>query len=163
MRSGVAFTTVPRSTLRRPMMRATASDAGCHRSSARGADWMTRPDSYTTIRSASRYASVKSWVTTTAGVPHPVSVSRSSSRSVRRSGASSADSGPPSSRGAGGVAVAHDDPPRVRPDQACQALERQRLARARGAEEPHDGLLGGPTHVEREPWIPLDDLDGDHA
>ena len=30
MRSGVAFTTVPCSTLRSPMMRATRSDAGCH-------------------------------------------------------------------------------------------------------------------------------------
>src|ERR671922_245088 len=43
MRSGVAFTTVPRSTLRMPMMRATASDAGCHKSSERGADCATRP------------------------------------------------------------------------------------------------------------------------
>ena len=43
MRSGIAFTTVPCSTLRSPMIRATASDAGCQRSSARGADWMTRP------------------------------------------------------------------------------------------------------------------------
>src|SRR2546422_4726835 len=38
---------------------------------------------------------------------------------------------------------------RSRSDQACQALERQRLARARGAEEPHDGLLGGDRKSTR--------------
>ena len=43
MRSGIAFTTTPWSTLRSPMIRATASDAGCQRSSARAAAWITRP------------------------------------------------------------------------------------------------------------------------
>src|SRR6266436_5059923 len=36
MRSGIAFTTVPRSTLESPMMRATDSDAGCQSSSDGG-------------------------------------------------------------------------------------------------------------------------------
>ena len=43
MRSGVALTTVPCSTLGMSMMRATASEAGCQSSSARGADCTTRP------------------------------------------------------------------------------------------------------------------------
>src|SRR5213078_3291126 len=127
MRSGVALTTVPRSTFLRLMMRATVSDAGCHRSSARGADWMTRPDSYTTIRSARRYASVKSCVTTTAGVDHPVSVSRSSSRSVRRSGASSADSGSSSSRSAGSIARARPRATRCRwPPESSRGYRRSK-------------------------------------
>jgi len=45
MRSGVAFTTAPWSTFRSPMIPATASEAGCQRSSARGAAWITRPPS----------------------------------------------------------------------------------------------------------------------
>ena len=43
MRSGVALTTVPRSTFGMLMMRATVSEAGCHRSSERGAACTTRP------------------------------------------------------------------------------------------------------------------------
>jgi len=58
--------------------------------------------------------------------------------------------------------IVHHDAPRVRADQPREALEGQRLAGARRPEEPHDGLLGTPAHVEREPGIPFDDLDGDH-
>src|SRR2546425_5981462 len=60
-------------------------------------------------------------------------------------------------------AIVHHDAPRVRADQPREALEGQRLAGARRPEEPNDGLLRTPAHVEREVGVPLDDLDGDHG
>src|SRR5260370_349739 len=60
-------------------------------------------------------------------------------------------------------AVVHDDAAGVGADEPRQALERQRLAGARRTEEPHDGFLRAPAHVERESRIPLDDLDRDHG
>src|SRR5207247_5100996 len=59
-------------------------------------------------------------------------------------------------------ALAHHDPPRIRTDQSREALEGQRLPGARGAEEPDDGRLGAPAHVEREARVSLDQLDRDH-
>ena len=58
-------------------------------------------------------------------------------------------------------AAVHRDAPGVRLDQPRQALERQRLARARRPEQRDDGIAGLPGHVEREPGQALPDPDLD--
>ena len=62
-------------------------------------------------------------------------------------------------RGVEEHAVVHDDAPGVGADQAGEALQRERLAGARGPEEHGDAVARGPRDVERELGQPLRDLD----
>src|SRR5262249_59647248 len=56
-------------------------------------------------------------------------------------------------------AVVDDDAPGVGLDQAREALERERLAGARGPEQHSDAVARRPRHVEGESRQPLGDLD----
>jgi hypothetical protein len=58
-------------------------------------------------------------------------------------------------------AVIHDDASGIGPDQAREALQGERLAGARGAEEDRDPVARGPRDVQRETGQALRDLDGE--